>query len=396
MKVDHYYNQAVKIDLDAKIKKQVLYAAAFISPGILSTSYEDGKVGFCLDRTVPCEDLKAGLDMLIERFAKAQKFDSDVLFEREVTGKGRGITELQELVEAGIIQETSKGIFLWREPVSLFLRFLDDALVQRFAKSFHASEEKYPNVISAGELIKTNHLSSFPEHLNFVNNIRSELKLLDDAAEAARSPAGLQFISADIMENPKLIHNPSTCYHCYASRAGTTVKENKVVTALASCHRYEGANHQQIGRLMEFSLREVIFLGSPNFVRETREKCLRLIQIFADEWEFGGVLRSENDPFFTSDFETKAEHQRKMKMKYEYRASLCDDNEGLAVMSSNLHGLTFSKTFNLEGKDWPVHTGCIGFGLERMAIALIAQHGTNPDKWPQQLKVEWDTWCERR
>ena len=61
MKVDRDYNQAVKIDLDAKIKNQVLYAAAFICPGILSTSYEDGKFNFRLDRTVPCEDLKAGL-----------------------------------------------------------------------------------------------------------------------------------------------------------------------------------------------------------------------------------------------------------------------------------------------------------------------------------------------
>ena len=87
------------------------------------------------------------------------------------------------------------------------------------------------------------------------------------------------------------------------------------VTALASCHRYESANHRQLGRLMEFSLREVIFLGAPEFVRDTREKCLNLIEAFVKDWEIGGVLQSENDPFFTSDFEIKAEHQRKMKMK---------------------------------------------------------------------------------
>ena len=52
------------------------------------------------------------------------------------------------------------------------------------------------------------------------------------------------------------------------------------VTALASCHRYESANHRQLGRLMEFSLREVIFLGAPEFVRDTREKCLNLIEAF--------------------------------------------------------------------------------------------------------------------
>ena len=71
-------------------------------------------------------------------------------------------------------------------------------------------------------------------------------------------------------------------------------------------------------------------------------------------------------------------------------------NDGLAVLSSNLHGLTFSKTFNISGDDWPVHTGCLGFGLERLVIALVAQHGVNPISWPEKLKAEWDTWCDAR
>ena len=144
---------------------------------------------------------------------------------------------------------------------------------------------------------------------------------------------------------------------------------------------------------MEFGLREVIFLGSPDFVRRTRKDCLDLIKNMATDWEIGGVLQTENDPFFTSDFDIKAEHQRKMKMKYEYRAFLeNDDAEGLAIMSSNLHGLTFSKTFNIKGEDWPVHSGCIGFGLERMLIAIISQHGSRPEFWPNKLRKEWSIW----
>ena len=78
----------MNIDLDAKIENQVLCKAAFICPGILSTSYEDGKVSFCLDRIVPCEDLKAGLDVLIERFAKAQKFDLTSCLKGRLLAKG--------------------------------------------------------------------------------------------------------------------------------------------------------------------------------------------------------------------------------------------------------------------------------------------------------------------
>ena len=39
---------------------------------------------------------------------------------------------------------------------------------------------------------------------------------------------------------------------------------------------------------MEFNLREVIFLGSPDFVRQTRADSLELVKSFADDWQIGG------------------------------------------------------------------------------------------------------------
>lgn len=396
MKQTPSFEVSMPFELDKKIEKQVLYAAAFICRGILSVDYGCGNVRFLSNKPIAIEVFKAGLEKLVERFSKAQIFATDILFQKEKTGKGLGKTEIDNLISDGTIHESHQGVFLWREPLSLFFQFLDDALVRRFAMPFDASEEKFPNVIGTKELIKTNHLSSFPEHLNFVSNIEPELDTLDTFGLNAKAADSLDFINAQIMDTPQLIHNPSTCYHCYSSRAGQKINKNTVITALASCHRYEGANHKQLGRLMEFSLREVIFLGEPNFVRETRLECLKLIQVFARDWEIGGVLQSENDPFFTSDFEVMAEHQRKMKMKYEYRAHISDDDDGLAILSSNLHGLTFSKTFNIDGEDWPVHTGCLGFGLERMVIALIAQHGVNPRSWPEKLKSEWGSWFDAR
>lgn len=396
MEKKQYFEAAIPFDLDGKIEKQVLYAAAFIHPRITSVFYDAGKVHFLSEKPIEEHIIQDGLKKITERFSKGMVFDSEIIFERAKTGNGRGEVEIDELIHAGVISETHKGIFLWREPLSLFLQFLDEAIVQRFARAFDASEEKFPNVISIEKLIKTNHLSSFPEHLNFVNNIQPDLNTLDVFAENAKTNGNLDFINTQIMDIPQLIHNPSTCYHCYASRDGQKIEKNLAVTALTSCHRYEGANHTQLGRLMEFSLREVIFLGNPDFVRDTRAECLKQVEKFAHDWEIGGVLQSENDPFFTSDFEIKAEHQRKMKMKYEYRAYISDGDDGLAILSSNLHGLTFSKMFNINSDRGPVHTGCLGFGLERLLIVLLSQHGKDPKEWPKKLKSQWNSWCDAR
>ena len=97
-----------------------------------------------------------------------------------------GEKKITELMQAGIIQQTHQGIFLWK-PLSLFLKFLDEALVQKFARPFKATEEKYPNDYWFSELAKTNHLSSFPEHLNFVSNIKPDLDTLDSFGKDASS-----------------------------------------------------------------------------------------------------------------------------------------------------------------------------------------------------------------
>ena len=106
-------------ELDQKIEKQVLYAAAFICRGILSVDYGCGNVRFLSNKPIAIEVFKAGLEKLVERFSKAQIFETDILFQKEKTGKGLGKTEIDNLLSDGTIHETHQGIFLWREPLSL-------------------------------------------------------------------------------------------------------------------------------------------------------------------------------------------------------------------------------------------------------------------------------------
>ena len=180
-------SKSIPLELERKIQKQVLYAAAFICPGIQSVSLKAGMVHFELMHPVADDILQDGLKTLVKRFSKAQEFDSETLFSRPKTGSGRGIYEIEALIKADIMHQTHQGIFLWREPLSLFLRFLDDILVQRFARAFNAQEEIFPHVIAIDKLAKTNHLSSFPEHLNFVVNLRSDLNRLDEFSDKGKN-----------------------------------------------------------------------------------------------------------------------------------------------------------------------------------------------------------------
>jgi hypothetical protein len=160
---------------------------------------------------------------------------------------------------------------------------------------------------------------------------------------------------------------------------------------VTKCHRFEAINHREAGRLIEFTMREVIFLGSPDFVRATRERSLRLVEEIAKAWDIYGALITSNDPFFSSDFASKASQQQRLAMKYEYRAQL-PPHGPLSILSSNLHGPTFSKAFSITQKGRPINTGCIGFGIERFALAIIAQHGFDDAVWPQALRDEYAAW----
>src|SRR5690606_10466374 len=278
------------------------------------------------------------------------------------------------------------GLFILRTPYSDLMRFFDWITLWRFARAFGARDELYPNVIPIEQLALTQHLRAFPEHLHFVSHLSEDLRVLESFAARARATTGAVQPEAGELAPVPLMHNPSTCYHCYAARRGAQLPDNEAVTAVTRCHRYESANHSDPGRLMEFTLREIIFIGSADYVRETRETCMKMIEDWATAWSLYGELLPANDPFFTEDYEAKAVHQHRLAMKYEYRAVLPGTGRTLAVLSSNLHAATFGKAFDIRVGGMRANTGCLGFGLERLAIAVVMQHGRDPARWPERLR----------
>jgi hypothetical protein len=368
----------------------VRYAAAYIHPSVRRVWIEDEAWWLESAEALDQQLVDDGFAKLHRRFGGVEL---PPLVPSFTLPAPAALTAAVTQVDPALFQPTAPGLFILRPPYSDLVRFLDWTLLWRFARAFGAREEVYPNVIPIGQLALTQHLRAFPEHLHFVSHLTEDLGVLDAFAGRARASMENTQPAPGELAPVALVHNPSTCYHCYAARTGTQLSANEAVTAVTRCHRYESANHSDPGRLMEFTLREIVFLGSADYVRETRETCMRMIQDWATSWALYGELLPANDPFFTDDYEAKAVHQHRLAMKYEYRAVLPGTGKTLAVLSSNLHSATFGKAFEIRGADgMRANTGCIGFGIERLAIAIAMQHGLDPAQWPDGLRRDHATW----
>ena len=61
-------------------------------------------------------------------------------------------------------------------------------------------------------------------------------------------------------------------------------------------------------------------------------------------------------------------------VKHEFRVSY-SENQDLAVGSVNYHENTFTSPFNITLNGENIVSGCVGLGIERLALAYLRQLG---------------------
>ena len=134
-------------------------------------------------------------------------------------------------------------------------------------------------------------------------------------------------------------------------------------------------------------MREIIFIGHGEYVLEQREIGRQRMEKTMEELGLAYQVESANDPFFIGEFRKQAAFQSAFQLKYEIRASLPFSGKTLAVGSYNYHQDFFGRNLNISLPDGsPIHTGCIAFGLERMAYAFLSQYGLDKQQWPVAVR----------
>ena len=182
---------------------------------------------------------------------------------------------------------------------------------------------------------------------------------------------------------------PAACYPVYPAIAarGPLPDGGAFVDAGGSyCFRHEPSGDP--ARLQMFHQRELVRIGEPDAVAAWRDawrdRALELLGRIG--LDVGADVAS--DPFFGRSGKLLARSQRAQSLKFEVAVQIAGP-EPTAVASFNYHEEHFGEAFGLELSDGSVaHTACLGFGLERIVIALFRTHGLQVEQWPDDVRAE--------
>jgi seryl-tRNA synthetase len=294
---------------------------------------------------------------------------------------------MPELLARGEINQEDSGIYTLGPLLTRLINFFEAQFIE-LADAFEATPYRFPTLIPARYMERVNYFRAFPHSLSFVTHLREDLDVIDQFSQhAACDDHGLKTPPNSFSQIQALL-SPAVCYHLYFALADKPLPSGRVVaTAVGNCFRYEAINLTSLERMWNFTMREVIFVGAKDFVLENRELARQHMSKVFEKIGLSYRVESANDPFFIGEFRKQAAFQSAFQPKFEIRASLPFKNSTLAVGSYNYHQDFFGRNLNITLPDGsPAHTGCVAFGLERIAFAFLAQYGLEPENWPAYVR----------
>jgi len=258
-----------------------------------------------------------------------------------------------------------------------------DGLVGRETASDGAELVRFPPVLPRRTLETAGYLGSFPQLAGTVFSFSGdEAEAVDLAARAA----GHEDWSAhQSITDVSLV--PAACYPVYpwVAAAGPLVAGGRLVDVGGYCYRHEPSADP--ARMQSFRMRENVRLGDAGTVAAWHAAW---IERGADILSSVGLetdVVTANDPFFGRAGRMLRANQRDQGLKLE-RVHVVAGEDPTAIMSINYHQDHFGQAFDIRlASGEAAHTACIGFGLERVTLALLAVHGLDVGAWPDPVRA---------
>ena len=145
--------------------------------------------------------------------------------------------------------------------------------------------------------------------------------------------------------------------------------EGRLIDVESWCYRQEPNETPE--RMRSFRMRELVRLGAPEVVSAWRARWITRAEEFLRELGLAPRIAPAADPFFGAGGRLLAASQREQELKFELSLEVAPDL-WVAAMSCNYHLEHFGAVFDIRRPDGQVaHSACIGFGMERLALALL-------------------------
>jgi len=241
---------------------------------------------------------------------------------------------------------------------------------------------RFPPVLSRAAFEKSGFLKNMPQLAGTVHSFSGEqvdhVQLIQEL-EKGDDWSHHQRITDVVL-------TPAACYPLYPTQSGDMQREGRLFDIYSYCFRHEPSSDP--ARMQSFRMREYVRLGRAADVQRWRASWLDRGQRMMDALGLSAHVALANDPFFGRTGRMLASNQREQELKYELVVPITNADDPTALMSFNYHQDLFAGLYAIRVAGETAHTGCVGFGMERIALALLKTHGFEPLSWPVAVREQ--------
>ena len=286
-----------------------------------------------------------------------------------------------ELIEAGLLIPMGvPGLYarsgLFESVVEQFEKFVTAMAAERKSEVIW-----FPPVFNRRHYLCTDHIETFPNLMGSVHSFTGKDR---EHLELIRKRKSEEDWTRDLNATEVMLL-PAACYPLYPTATGVLPEEGRTVDLRSFVFRHEPSIDP--ARLQSFRMHEYVRLGTPEQALEHREYWLQRAEEILRAIGLDVTPVLANEPFFGRGARMMAATQQEQNLKFEMVVPVATAEKPTAVASCNYHLNHFGHSFGIRTADGnEAHSACVGFGLERVALALFRAHGFNPANWPSPVK----------
>jgi len=286
-----------------------------------------------------------------------------------------------ELIAAGLLAPLGPDGLYGRSAVFEGTVDAIERMVTEAGADQDATFWRFPPVVPRWVFDKTDYLRSFPDLTGAIHTFKG-----DDRAHAAilaAAEAGEDWSRR--LEPAEAMLCPAVCHPLYPTLTGRLPAGGSRFNVYGWCYRHEPSVDP--ARMQAFRQREYVFVGEPAGAEAHRDLWIERGRDLLSRIGLPVEVVVANDPFFGRVGRMLAANQRDEELKFELVVPICSEEKPTAIMSSNCHREHFGAAFGIETPDGEAaHSACVGFGVERITLALLRHHGLDPEGWPASVR----------
>jgi seryl-tRNA synthetase len=245
-----------------------------------------------------------------------------------------------------------------------------DSLFEHWGTGAGATSMIMPPLLPVESLARLDFYDNFPHQALLVCALNLDKR---ESGTGARRTS----FRSEVLESSSLALPSAACFAVYLYHEGQHLADGTTVTVLGRCFRRE-EHYDGLRRLLGFHMREIVALGTREFVVDHLHRFGDRIASFAAALDLTVRKEAATDPFYDKGAQ-RAVLQKLSPVKHEY---LVGD---LAIASLNVHRNFFGERCNIRLADTgeSVFTSCVAFGLERWLSVLLDRY----ESWEAAIKA---------